>query len=69
MGLNIKNIFTSFQKSVKSSPKRVVGIDVGASSIKVVEVEQTEKAITLRTYGELQLGPYADKGLGEACYT
>ncbi|MDC1205534.1 type IV pilus assembly protein PilM [Candidatus Pacebacteria bacterium] len=66
MALNLKNIFSSFKKTVRSTPKRVVGIDVGSSAIKVVEIEQTQKALTLRTYGELQLGPYAEKGMGEA---
>ena len=43
-----------------------MGIDIGSSSIKVVEIEQTSKALTLRTYGELQLGPYANQALGES---
>lgn len=66
MALDLKKFFSTITKSTKGTPKKVVGIDVGSSSIKVVEVEQTEKAITLRTYGELQLGPYADKALGES---
>ncbi|MFT5037260.1 MAG: type IV pilus assembly protein PilM [Candidatus Azotimanducaceae bacterium] len=66
MAFDLKNILSSFKKNTQSAPMHVVGIDVGSSSIKVVELEQTPKAITLRTYGELQLGPYVDKGLGEA---
>src|SRR5690606_15981137 len=34
-------------------------------SVKVVEIEETPRTIMLRTYGELQLGPYEDKPLGE----
>lgn len=65
MAFGLKNIFSSLGKKVGKTPKKVVGVDVGASSVKVVELEQTDKAITLRTYGELQLGPYAEKALGE----
>lgn len=43
-----------------SAAKRVVGIDVGASSIKVVELENRNEVVTLTTYGELQLGPYIE---------
>lgn len=66
MGLDFKHIFSSFTATSKHSPNSVVGVDVGSSSIKVVELAQTEKALTLRTYGELQLGPYADKPIGES---
>ena len=66
MGLSLKNIFSSIQAPEQGSPESVVGVDIGSSSIKVVEIMHTEKALMLRTYGELQLGPYADKPLGES---
>lgn len=44
----------------------VVGIDIGSSSIKVVELEDKKGVLTLNTYGELQLGPYANKHIGES---
>lgn len=43
-----------------------VGIDIGSSSIKVVELQERNEVLTLTTYGELQLGPYMGKPLGEA---
>jgi type IV pilus assembly protein PilM len=43
---------------------RVVGIDIGSSSIKIVELEDRKGIVTLTTYGELQLGPYHDKAIG-----
>ncbi len=46
------------------TPKHVVGIDFGASSVKVVELEQRENLLALKTYGELQLGPYGQGELG-----
>lgn len=46
---------------------RVVGIDIGSSSMKVVELENRHDVLTLTTYGELQLGPYDNgKSLGQA---
>ncbi|MCA9366817.1 type IV pilus assembly protein PilM [Candidatus Kaiserbacteria bacterium] len=44
----------------------VVGVDIGSSAVKVVQLEQKHGRLTLSTYGELQLGPYADRGLGQA---
>jgi len=49
-----------------SDSKRVVGIDMGSSSIKVVEIQERKNVLTLTTYGELQLGPYADKEIGQS---
>lgn len=66
MSFDFKNVLSSFISSKESAPTSVMGIDVGSSSIKVVELEKTQKALSLRTYGELQLGPYANKKLGEA---
>lgn len=45
---------------------RVVGIDIGSSSIKVVEVQEKNDLLTLTSYGELQLGPYDDKEIGQS---
>jgi len=45
--------------------RNVVGIDIGSSSIKVVQLRYTGKTATLVTYGELQLGPYAGIELGQ----
>jgi type IV pilus assembly protein PilM len=44
----------------------VVGIDIGSSSIKVVQLKRQRGAAALETYGELQLGPYANVEIGRA---
>ena len=44
----------------------VVGIDIGSSSIKVVQLEEQKGTLTLTTYGESQLGPYAQKEVGQS---
>ena len=44
----------------------VLGIDISASSIKVVQLRKKGGRATLETYGELALGPYAGKEIGQA---
>ena len=41
---------------------RVVGIDIGTSSIKVVELKKQSGRVVLDTYGALALGQYAEGG-------
>ena len=65
MAFSVRSIFSSLAESTGASIKKTVGIDVGSSSVKVVEIEETAKALTLRTYGELQLGPYGAASLGD----
>lgn len=57
---SITNIFSSAHKG------STVGIDIGAASIKVVEIEKVEEKAVLRNYGELALGPRAGFGIGQA---
>jgi type IV pilus assembly protein PilM len=42
----------------------VIGVDVGASSIKIVQLHLGDDIATLDTYGELQLGPYDNTEIG-----
>ncbi len=44
--------------------KRVVGVDIGSSTIKVVQIHNNRGVPTLDTYGELQLGPYDEIEIG-----
>lgn len=50
----------------KKEQNTALGIDIGASSIKVVQVSKKDNAIVLDTYGELSLGPYGNTSVGEA---
>lgn len=45
---------------------RVLGIDIGSSSIKVVQLKKQNGKAVLETYGEIALGPYAGTDLGRA---
>lgn len=44
----------------------VLGVDIGSSSLKVVQLRQAAGKAVLETYGELALGPYAGKAVGLA---
>lgn len=64
--MKLSKIFSSFGTSQRSRTNRAVGIDIGSSSVKVVELEERENILTLTTYGETQLGPYGGKSVGES---
>jgi type IV pilus assembly protein PilM len=49
----------------KKSPS-VLGIDIGSSAIKVVQIKKKRGRAVLETYGELALGPYAGTEIGRA---
>lgn len=53
------------QNLFKKPEESVIGIDVGTSSIKVVQLRKKKGRAVLETYGELSLGPYAGLALGQ----
>lgn len=60
---DIKNIFSDIGKKKSDT---YVGIDIGSSYIKVVQVKKQDGRIILETYGEVALGPYdEDRVAGE----
>ena len=65
MAFSLSKVFGILGAGGNRRPTSTVGIDIGSASVKVVELEMTDKALQLRTYGELQLGPYDGKSLGE----
>ena len=57
----------SFLKGLgKAADVSVLGIDIGASSAKVVQLRTSRGAAILETYGEIALGPYAQQPIGKA---
>ena len=65
MAFDFKKILSVLKSEGKpGNDDRSVGIDIGASTIKVVEIKKTSTALTLATYGELQLGPYSGQPTG-----
>lgn len=59
----IDNIFNIFSSKKGDS---VLGIDIGSSSIKVVQLKRQKGRAILQTYGEIALGPYGEKEIGRA---
>lgn len=57
----LSNIFSGSKKS-----SSVIGVDVGSSSLKVVQLRREGGAAVLETYGELALGPYSGGEVGTA---
>jgi type IV pilus assembly protein PilM len=57
--------FFNFNFGGKKSAS-VVGIDIGTSSIKVVQLIKRRGVAVLETYGELSLAQYADSEIGQA---
>lgn len=57
------NFFSSLFKKSEGS---VLGIDIGASAIKVVQLRKKGGKAILETYGTLALGPYAGVDIGRA---
>lgn len=50
----------------KKEESSVVGIDIGSSSIKAVQLRKQKGKAILETYGEIALGPYANLQIGQA---
>lgn len=61
---SLSSFFSGLQAS--AGKPAIVGIDMGSSSIKVVELQEQKGVLTLVTYGEIQLGPYASKEVGQS---
>lgn len=55
-----------FSKLFGKKSTSVVGIDIGSSSIKVVQLAKRGGQALLETYGELALGPYGGVEIGRA---
>ncbi len=59
-----KNLFASFNKITGGAETSAIGIDIGSSAIKIVEVKKKGGKAVLETYGAISLGPYAGLDVG-----
>lgn len=55
-----------FKNFFKAEDTNVIGIDIGSSAIKIVQVAKIKGKAVLKTYGSLSLGPYAGLSVGQA---
>ncbi|MEI6528663.1 MAG: type IV pilus assembly protein PilM [bacterium] len=64
----MSNPISDFFNSIFSSTKEasVLGVDIGPSSVKVVQLKKKKGRAILETYGELSLGPYAGVEVGRS---
>ena len=59
----LKNIFSGLIKTGNGGDS-AVGVDIGSSAIKVVEIKRKGGKAVLETYGSIALGPYNDQDAG-----
>ncbi|MDO8470999.1 MAG: pilus assembly protein PilM [bacterium] len=57
---------TFFSKFFNQGEFSALGVDIGSSAIKIVQIKKKNGQAVLETYGELALGPYAGVGVGQA---
>lgn len=57
------SLFSSFFNKEEG---RALGIDIGSSAIKIVQLRKKNGQAVLETYGELALGPYGGRGIGQS---
>lgn len=62
MEFSLPSLSSLFSKPSTS----VLGIDIGTSSIKVVQLRRERGRVILETYGAIALGPYAGQEIGRA---
>jgi type IV pilus assembly protein PilM len=60
------DFLSKFSDLFNKKSQSVLGIDIGSSSIKIVQICKKNGHAVLETYGELALGPYTGKGVGES---
>lgn len=58
--------FDSLFNTLKKEETSVLGVDIGSSSLKVVQLRKERGQAILETYGELALGPYGGSEVGQA---
>ncbi len=63
MAFSLGDVFRNLTASTESGS--VLGIDIGSSSVKIVQLRPSRGAAILETYGEIALGPYGKEPIGK----
>ncbi|MEZ4211239.1 MAG: type IV pilus assembly protein PilM [Candidatus Paceibacterota bacterium] len=62
----LQDVFSKFSGLLGSKGgSSAIGIDIGASAIKIVQIKKESGRAVLETYGSLSLGPYAEGQIGQ----
>ena len=64
MAFDLASLFKKTDLPKVASRAGILGVDIGTSSLKVVQLKSVKGVPTLETYGELQLGPYEGVPIG-----
>lgn len=65
MAFSLGNIFKQVQQLAPRGDSSFIGIDIGASSAKIVQLRASRGIAVLETYGEIALGPYGNQPIGK----
>src|SRR3989344_3833390 len=63
-GFGFKNPFRNL--NLDNTGNSILGIDIGTSSIKAVQLRKEKERAVLETYGEISTGPFANLKVGQA---
>ena len=66
MAFSLGSLMAQLSGALGKGEGSVIGIDVGASSAKIVQLRSAHGAAVLETYGEIALGPYNNEPIGKA---
>ncbi|MEK7098324.1 MAG: type IV pilus assembly protein PilM [Patescibacteria group bacterium] len=66
MAFSLSSLAQTLTGAFNKGDGSVIGIDIGASSAKIVQLRGAHGAAVLETYGEIALGPYANEPIGKA---
>ncbi|MDB5188263.1 MAG: Type pilus assembly protein PilM [Candidatus Kaiserbacteria bacterium] len=61
----LQSLISSVTSLGHKNAASVVGVDIGSSSIKVVQLRSSRGVAILETYGEIALGPYGKQPIGK----
>lgn len=66
MAFSLSNMIKGLTSAAGGAETSVIGLDIGSSSIKIVQLRASRGVAILETYGEIALGPYAKEAIGKS---
>lgn len=66
MAFSLGSLTKVFQSALGGTDSSVIGLDIGASSVKIVQLRASHGTAVLETYGEIALGPYTEQAIGKS---
>lgn len=66
MAFSLSSLTQMFSSVLSKGEDSAIGVDIGASSAKIVQLRNAHGAAVLETYGEIALGPYNNEPIGKA---